>query len=322
MSDESCGFGSYGEASEKGGKLKRKGYGKIERYKKREINFWVLSGNSLENWEKGIQDGIWGVRDKKVLRKYWDQMSKGDILIFYVGKPIGGVIGFGRAEAKFKQDRPLWPDEIRTNELIYPFRFEFKTEYCLAKETWHEKKISIRDLKIGYWAGLNPLKDRDAIKNLNARIKESWGVVLEEPTGVGEKPPEYPVNLHNKIKDMIYEIGKIERYISEKEYPLDSERLDVAWRKVDRGVPSRAFEVQIGGDIYHALAKLKHAFDLWNSELFIVIRDEDKPKVEELLGGTFHEIRDKIHIVPIEKIERLYEFQLKDKNLKVEIGLV
>ncbi|NVM55475.1 MAG: hypothetical protein HWN66_17340 [Candidatus Helarchaeota archaeon] len=302
--------------------MKTKRHTKAEDYQETGAKFWVLSGNSLENWEKGIKDGIWGVRNKKGLRRSWDRISKGDILIFYVGRPIGGVIGFGRAEAKFKQDKPLWPDEIRANRIIYPFRFEFKTEYSLPKETWHEKKISIRDLKIGYWAGLNPLKDRNTIRDLNARIKESWGVVLEEPIGVGEKPPEYSPNLHNKIKDMIYEIGKIERYISEKEYPLDSERLDVAWRKVDRGVPSRAFEVQIGGDIYHALAKLKHAFDLWNSDLFIIIKDENRPKVEELLAGTFHEVRDRINIVAIGKVQRLYHLQLEHEKLKAELGLV
>ncbi len=153
--------------------MKRKRYAKAEMYQKKKANFWVLSGNSLENWEKGIQDGIWGVRDKKVLQKYWDQLIKGDILIFYVGKPIGGVIGFGRAETKFKQDKPLWPDEIRINGLIYPFRFEFKTEYCLPKGTWYERKISIRDLRIGFWAGLNPLRDKNAIKALSTRIKES-----------------------------------------------------------------------------------------------------------------------------------------------------
>ena len=305
--------------------MKQKGYTKIKKYQKKEVNFWVLSGNSLENWEKGVEDGIWGVRDKKGLKRFWEQLSKGDILIFYVGRPISGVIGFGRAEAKFKQDRPLWPDEIRANQVIYPFRFEFKAEYCLSKDTWHEKKISIRDLKIGYWAGLNPLKDRNAIKILATRIKQSWGVVLEipgAPKKLGETEEVYEPNLHNRFKEMLYKIGKIERYISEKEYPLDSERLDVVWRRVEKGVPSRAFEVQIGGDIYHALAKLKHAFDLWNSDLFIIIRNEDRPKVEELLSGTFHEVRDRINIVSIEKIERLYNLQLEDEKLKAEIGLV
>ena len=302
--------------------MKRKRHTKVERYQKKKVNFWVLSGNSLENWEKGVEDGIWGVRDKKGLRRFWERLSKGDILIFYVGKPIGGVIGFARAEAKFKQDKPLWPDEIRKKQIIYPFRFEFKTEYCLPKDAWHQKKITIRDLKIGFWAGLNPLRDRNAIKALSNRMKQTWNVKLTARIGVREKKWVYPTNLHDKIKDMLYEIGKIERYISEKEYPLDSERLDVAWRRVERGAPSRSFEVQIGGDIYHALAKLKHAFDMWNSELFIIIRNEDRLKVEELLSGTFHEIKDKINIVSVEKVERLYELQLKDKNLKAEIGLV
>ena len=301
--------------------MKTKRHTKTEYYQEKGAKFWVLSGNSLENWEKGIRDGIWGVKDKKALKKSWERISKGDILIFYVGRPISGIIGFGRAEAKFKQDKPLWPDEIRANRVIYPFRFEFKTEYCLPRETWDKKKIYIRDLKIGFWAGLNPFKDKNAIKSLNARIKKTWGVVLQEPSGVGDEIGVYPPNLHNKIKEMLYEIGKMERCISEKEYPLDSERLDVAWRKVEKGVPSRAFEVQIGGDIYHALAKLKHAFDLWNSELFIIIKDEDKEKVNELLGGTFHEIRDKIKIVPIEKIERLYKLQWENEKLKAKIGL-
>lgn len=306
--------------------MKSKRQTKREAYEKKRAKFWVLSGNSIENWEKGIKDGIWGVKDKKALKKSWERISKGDILIFYVGRPISGIIGFGRAEAKFKQDKPLWPDEVRDNEVIYPYRFEFKTEYCLPKETWYQKKIPIRDLKIGYWAGLNPVRDKSAIKALNARMEESWNVLLEEkpsrPPQVSDIKRVYGTNLHNRIKEMLYEIGKIEGRISEKEYPLDSERLDVAWRKVDRGVPSFAFEVQIGGDIYHALAKLKHAFDLWNSELYIMIRNEDKPKVEELLSGTFHEIKGRVNIVSIEKIEKLYELQIKHKNLKIEIGLI
>jgi hypothetical protein len=52
------------------------------------------------------------------------------------------------------------------------------------------------------------------------------------------------------------------------------------------------FEVQIGGDIYHAMSKLKHAFDLWNSHVFLVATMGDKSKYQELLSGTFHEVAD------------------------------
>ncbi|MEW6070100.1 MAG: EVE domain-containing protein [Candidatus Thermoplasmatota archaeon] len=285
-------------------------------------NLWVISGNIIENWETGIKQGIWGVR--KGLEKFWNKISKGDILIFYVTSPVSGVIGFGRVTTKFKQDKPLWPDEVQSNKLIYPFRFEFKVEYCLPRESWETKKIPIRDLKVGYRAGINPLKNKESIGALVQRMDETWGVSFKETPSfkIREEPEEYKVDLHKKIKDIIYDIGRIEGYISEKEYPMDSERLDVVWRKIERSVPTYAFEVQIGGDIYHALAKLKHAFDLWNSNLYLVIRDEDRPKVEELLSGTFHEIKNKVKIIFTDKIEELYELQMRDKSLKRELGLL
>ena len=74
---------------------------------------------------------------------------------------------------------------------------------------------------------------------------------------------------HSRIQEIIFEIGKLNRLISEKEYPMENERLDVVWRRVEKSVPTYVFEVQIGGDIYHALGKLKHAFDLWNSNIFL-----------------------------------------------------
>ncbi len=36
---------------------------------------------------------------------------------------------------------------------------------------------------------------------------------------------------------------------------------------------------------------LEHAYDLWNSSLFLVARREDVEKVYQHLEGTFHEIK-------------------------------
>ena len=167
---------------------------------------------------------------------------------------------------------------------------------------------------------------KNLLKNtLKERIAKLWAVDSPRdkiPLGVREKRERYGGNLHNRLREFLYEIGKIDGFISEKEYPLDGERIDVAWRRVERGVPSRVFEIQIGGDIYHALGKLKHAFDLWNSDLFIVITEKHKSKVENLLSGTFHEIKNKVRIINAEAIEELYELQIKDKNLKTSIGLL
>lgn len=287
-----------------------------------EKSYWMLSSNVV-NLDQGIRDGIWGLRDKPRLKQAWERLRKGDILFFYATAPTSGIVGFGHAETKFRQDKPLWIDEIRANKVIYPFRFEFGIGYALPLESWDEKRIPIRDLKIGYWAGINLVTDKESISKLTERIRVNWSVqVTKPPEEVKKEPAPEPASLHRTIKDQIYEIGQIHRFISAKEYPMDSQRLDVVWRRVERSVPTYAFEVQIGGDIYHALAKLKHAFDLWNSNLFIIIKPDDKNKVVELLSGTFHEIRNKVNIVTVDKIKRLYELQIEDVRLREEIGLI
>jgi hypothetical protein len=98
-------------------------------------------------------------------------------------------------------------------------------------------------------------------------------------------------------------------------------RLDVVWKRVEKSVPTFAFEVQIGGDIYHALGKLKHAFDLWNSSIFLVIDRGSLPKVGELLGGTFHEIAPNLKVVEIEALERLQRALATVHDLEKEVGL-
>jgi hypothetical protein len=46
--------------------------------------------------------------------------------------------------------------------------------------------------------------------------------------------------------------------------------------------------------MYQALAKLKHAYDIWNSNIYLVLHDASKKQLEELLSGTFHEIQDRV----------------------------
>ncbi|MCK4293232.1 MAG: hypothetical protein KAY65_08545 [Planctomycetes bacterium] len=127
---------------------------------------------------------------------------------------------------------------------------------------------------------------------------------------------------HTRIQEMIFEIGKLNRLISEKEYPMENERLDVVWRRVERSAPTYVFEVQIGGDLYHALGKLKHAFDLWNSNLFLVVTETDLQKTEKLLGGTFHEIHDKVKKLSIEIISELYDKKRDWTDIEKKVGLL
>ncbi len=122
---------------------------------------------------------------------------------------------------------------------------------------------------------------------------------------------------------MLAEIGTFQRFIAEKEYPMEKERLDVVWRKVIRSVPTYVFEVQVGGDVYHALGKLKHAHDLWNSRIFLVGDSKSfRDKADLLLSGTFHEIQPTIQILDVERISRLHSVKQELRQLEEDLRLI
>ena len=225
-------------------------------------NLWILTGNE-ENWETALNSGnVWGVR-KGTLVNRWKKLQKGDLLVFYAKSPIKGVIGTAKLESKYKQDKPLWPDEIRSKKVIYPYRFDFQILAILSPEKWQDEALSISDLPVSIQAGLNPISNEKVVGEIIARLSDKFNLDISIPTIREQREKPKGKSLHNQIRDKLVEIGQIERFISEKEYSLDGERLDVAWRRVARGVPTKVFEVQIGGNPHQALSKLKHAFDLW-----------------------------------------------------------
>lgn len=286
------------------------------------MQYWTLSGYA-ENWERALADNIWGVKEGK-LKKYWENISKGDILFFYVTSPISGVVGFGKVTAKFRQDKPLWPDEIRANTVIYPYRWEFTPVFVLPKTDWQEQKITLAGSGIGYQAGINVVKNKDAINKLNEKIKQSWKTeIIEMPISefLQKNSEKKSPNEHARIKNLLIDLGKISSFMVEEEFPLDGQRLDVIWKRIDRGVPTYVFEVQVGGNVTEALSKLKHAYDMWNSNLYLILEEKDKDKAKTLLSGTFHEIKDKLTVILAERIDEFYKIRVANEKMKEELGL-
>ena len=287
------------------------------------IRYWVLSGN-IENWEIALQDNIWGVREGR-LKNLWENISNGDILFFYCLSPITGVIGFGKCQAKFKQDKPLWPDEIREGRVIYPYKWQFLPAYILAKTEWKTRRIPLGgEIQIGYRAGLNSIRNSVAINMLNSKIKEQWKTeVIEAPISdfLNNATKDKKPNEHTRIKDLLINLGKVSGFMVEDEYQLDGQRLDVIWKKVERGVPTYVFEVQVGGNVTEALGKLKHAWDMWNSNVYLIIEEKDLKKANTLLSGTFHEIKKELKIILAEKMDEFYKIRVANEKLKEELGL-
>jgi len=276
------------------------------------MKYWLVVG-SPKNWDTAFKHGnIWGLR--KTQRHLWENLSESDRVLFYATQPVSGIIGHGLVRTKFRQNRPLYPEEIRKNEVIWPLRFEFDVETCLPQKEWKAKKL----VSGAIWprAGFQLLSEDVGMKLVASLSGVEYALTEDKPLTVSEPSAEFvgvsgevgEASLsHEELQEKLIEIGKLQNYIVEKEYPFDIGRLDVVWRRVINSVPTYVFEIQVGGDVYHALAKLKHAFDLWNSHIFIVASEQDLNKASSLLSGTFHEINSRIKFIELEQVEELYK---------------
>jgi predicted RNA-binding protein len=283
--------------------------------------FWLVVGTE-KNWEVAFQtNNIWGLKDFRELSALWNMLREGDGLLFYVSKPVHGIVGFGNVATKFKQNKPLWPEEISRNEVLWPLRFEFDIEYCLPQNLWKAQKYTSKDLQLVTRMVFQcfPIEEVNLARTSLGLLPVTNDI---QPKFEFSSPPPLGKVAHNDAINDIVEIGQIQGFISDKEYTLESTRLDVVWRRVERSVPTYVFEVQVGGDIYHAMSKLKHAFDLWNSHIFLVASNEDKGKYQELLAGTFHEVADKMVFIDINLVNTLLGKKRDYKNMEKALGIL
>ena len=290
------------------------------------MNYWLAVGTK-QNWNTAFERGnIWGLKETQ--RHLWESLNENDKLLFYVTRPVGGIIGYGVVRTKFKQNQPLWPDELKEYKVIWPLRFEFDVEFCLPPDKWASGKIISKELwpRAGFQLLSQNMGEKlvSTIGAVEYVFEDSEPLLVSEPSvefvSVVEKIEKAPPS-HNQIKETLVQIGKLQKYIAQEEYPFDIGKLDVVWRRVEQSVPTYVFEVQVGGDIYHALAKLKHAFDLWNSHIFIVASEAERSKVGNLLSGTFHEIGNRIKFIELEQVEELYKRKKDYLDFEKELGI-
>jgi len=104
------------------------------------INYWLVVGTP-ENWKTAFGHGnIWGLKETQ--RFLWERINENDVLLFYATQPVGGVIGHGVVRTKFKQSRPLWPQELSERKVIWPLRFEFDVVSLQVPDKWLSMKVT------------------------------------------------------------------------------------------------------------------------------------------------------------------------------------
>lgn len=272
------------------------------------MKYWLAVGTP-QNWKTAFDLGnTWGLKNKGPQATGWKQVQIGDVLIFYAVSPVKGIIGYGVVQQKLKQDTPLWPEESAKKEVIWPLRLIFEVRSCLSPDRWLEDKVVNDSVSFRAKMGFRPIREDLATEVLAPFQALATSAKAEQ-------------SLHGQIVDSLLEIGGLQNYLCQKEYPMAKARLDAVWRRVQRSVPNFVFEVQIGGNMYQALAKLKHAHDIWNSNIYLVILDADKKQLDELLSGTFHEIRDKVRVVDEATVRRLMTLKKEIRDIESRLGI-
>lgn len=282
------------------------------------------------NWHTAFDyGGIWGLR--KTQRHYWESLSENtDLVFFYVTSPVAGVVGHGIVRTKLHQTSPLWPEERARNEVIWPLRFEFDVLSCLPPHLWANQRVTSVEMKSRARSGFQSLDAAtaaDLIRAFPGEVPRDLVLAAHrgrqgQPATLQAPPSSIPADAHARAQWQIAEIGRLQKFMAEKEYPIENRRLDVVWRRVQRSVPSYAFEVQVGGNLTEGVGKLKQAYDLWNSNVFLVGKEEHRTPLDQLLSATFREIRHRLRFIELGQIEQLYESKRAYRELESHLGIL
>lgn len=130
--------------------------------------------------------------------------------------------------------------------------------------------------------------------------------------GIRSKAGGFRSLSHKSLADMISEVGEILGfYVKREESTPDGHfRLDITWRTHPLHSPLKVWEIEVSGKVESALARLKHAFDIWHPELYLVVSDvKTKERAESLVRpkiGAFAEIEKFLTTVGIDEIVNLY----------------
>lgn len=283
--------------------------------------FWIAFG-SRENCETAFRRGIWGLKTTQQSR--WETISEsGDVVFFYAGKPVSGIIGCATVLRKYRDNKPEWPEERKERKAIWPLRFQFSFKFRIDPSFWHHQKIQLVELEKFRQGGFQELPVDIAQKLLSlfpatATMQDIGAVELP----VKDASPLHLENPHDQAKLWLVDIGRMQGFIPETEYPVLTKRVDVVWRRLELSVPSHVFEVQVGGNLTEAIGKLKHAYELWNSKILLVAAKEHLSPFKQLIGGSFREIGERAKFIELAHIEELYQRKRAYRELEAQLGIL
>jgi hypothetical protein len=145
------------------------------------------------------------------------------------------------------------------------------------------------------------------------------------PKPTRKVPSATPSFDHETVKGWLVKIGEVLGYYVKTEFEGDIHRFDVVWWDSERDFngkkhPAAVFEVQRGGSLVEALARLKHALDRWNIYgLYLVVTEEGDVErarrlVEPHLKGSFHELQGRLRIWTAKRVREIRDALTKYRD--------
>lgn len=302
---------------------------------------WLVIGIP-ENWKRALSHPVplWGLRPR--YRAEFQAMQAGDILWFYVTKPVVGIVGVGMVKDKYVDPVNLvWEEEKAKKQVIWPLRFRIQVLKVLPFNLWGKACLKIIDFNLFWQQGFQLLKSEQVIE-LEKRAEAIFGLLEIEDifTGatisqteniIGEETKVYPTPessiafSHREIQEFLAEIGKLQFYYSEIEYSLElpgeKRNLDVVWKREIGGAPTFAFEVELSGMLERAFERLKYAFKKWNSQPRLVVSSDLIGRAHNILSVSERDFSSQLRIYEPKQIwdllKRKRDLKQIEENLKL-----
>lgn len=259
---------------------------------------------------------LWAL--KETLRSRWASMDKGDYVLFYHG---GRFIYMGKVFFKYPfADEPrqveagsylaesVWGRDVDGRTWPYLFFLEDVKEIDLPLSKLNE----LAGYNLGALGGFMKIREEEKALKVIEYLERAKPPVI---------PPSKEPPKHGEIVDAIYALGELIGYKPERKYRHKGYEFDVVWHKPPRVGPKYVFEVHLKGSLEAALLRLKHAYDLWESQVFLVSTEDQLKEAQAKFLGELHEISDKVVLLNIKNIEEFYSFKGRFEWLERKFGL-
>jgi len=303
---------------------------------------WLVIGRT-ENWETAFSQPvpIWGLKPR--YQSEFTVLNIGDLLWFYATSPISGIIGVGRVKDKYiDRINLVWNNELSEKKVIWPLRFRIQVLKVISRDHWKSHNIKINDFNLIWQIGFQSLQE-EHLPLLIQRAERVFGEIYEtnfyggatiaEPLIVKDQTEIYlgtpeskePALTHRGVQQAIAEIGKLQFYHTQIEYPIElpgeKKNLDVVWKREIAGVPTLVFEVELSGVIERAITRLKFAYTRWNSRPRLVAPKELFKKINNIIYSEERFFSEQFKIYEPSQITRLLDKKRELKTLEQNLEI-